>query len=65
METRNQEPIRYETAYKYRGIPLVKCPHCDRVNGFPKLDEVWMFACHYCGQSVGVTRTVNVDDKAA
>jgi hypothetical protein len=64
METRNQEPIKYETAYKYRDIPLVKCPHCGRVNGFPNLDEVWMFECHYCHQPVGVTRTVKVDRAA-
>jgi hypothetical protein len=36
------------------GIPMVQCPACEHVNGFPDLDTVLAFVCHYCGQPVEV-----------
>jgi hypothetical protein len=51
-------PAKPAVAYRIDGLPLVKCPHCDTVNGFPELDQVFVFLCHECGEPVKVTQTI-------
>lgn len=29
-----------------------RCPHCGELNVFPGFDQMFIFICHFCGESV-------------